>query len=78
MKAGVMEIVGETILDYMMQTGGTEKRITALGVASWGFVANKKALVSPDVSSTLQRFRPFFVNCVVSPKYFQANHFLNW
>jgi hypothetical protein len=51
MKAGVMEIVGETILDYMMQTGGTEKRITALGVASWGYVANKQVLVSPDVSS---------------------------
>jgi hypothetical protein len=51
MKAGVMEIVGETILDYMLQTGGTEKRITAVGIASWGFVANKKALVSPDVSA---------------------------
>jgi SLOG in TRPM len=49
-KAGVMEIVGETILDYMLQTGGTEKRITALGIASWGFVANKDVLVSPDVS----------------------------
>lgn len=50
MKAGVMEIVGETILDYLMQTGGTEKHITSLGIASWGFVANKKVLVSPDVS----------------------------
>ena len=48
-RAGVMEIVGETILDYMLQTGGTQKRITALGIASWGFVANKQALVSPDV-----------------------------
>jgi SLOG in TRPM len=50
MKAGVMEIVGETLLDYMMQTGGIEKRITSLGIASWGYVANKKALVSRDVS----------------------------
>ena len=51
MRTGVMEIVGETILDYMLQTGGTEKRITALGIASWGFVGNRSALVSPDVSS---------------------------
>lgn len=63
-----MEIVGETILDYMMQTGGTEKRITALGIASWGYVANKQALVSKNVSShncdssSLFFFRPTAVH----------------
>ena len=51
MRTGVMEIVGDAILDYMLQTGGTEKRITALGIASWGFVGNRSALVSPDVSN---------------------------
>jgi SLOG in TRPM len=53
-RAGVMEIVGETILDYMLQTGGTEKRITALGIASWGFVGNRSALVSPDVRNSIR------------------------
>lgn len=28
-----------------------KKRITALGIASWGFVGNKAALVSPDVKN---------------------------
>ena len=47
--AGVMEIVGEAVRDYMLQTSGTDRRIIALGVASWGFVANNQALISQDV-----------------------------
>lgn len=52
--SGVMDFVGSAVRDYMLQTGGMEKRLIALGIASWGLVANNKALISSDVGAYVQ------------------------
>ena len=45
-KSGCMEIVGEAVRDYTLQTSGQEKKIISVGIASWGLIANNDKLVS--------------------------------
>lgn len=54
---GVMEIVGDAVHDYMLQMGVSGRRIVVLGIATWGFVANKASLVVNEVRTLL------FANC---------------
>ena len=43
--AGVMQLVGEAVKDYMVTQGAVEKEIVALGIVPWGVVYNKEVLV---------------------------------
>ena len=45
---GVMKIVGEAVNDYQMTSASSDQKIVALGIATWGIINNKKALVNPD------------------------------
>ena len=46
--AGVMKFVGEAVSEYMQTQGVIEKPIVALGIATWGIVDNKAALVDQE------------------------------
>ncbi|KAL3875814.1 hypothetical protein ACJMK2_033729, partial [Sinanodonta woodiana] len=48
MGTGVMKIVGEAVRDHILTKGTTDKKIVALGIATWGCVANRKSLVGHD------------------------------
>ena len=66
--AGVMEFVGEAVKEYMLTQGVIEQQIVALGIATWGIVDNKEALVDPDVRTpqlpcTLLSVQPHCVLC---------------
>ena len=41
---GVMQFVGEAVRDHMITLGSNDKTVVALGIASWGCVANRSAL----------------------------------
>ena len=47
---GVMKFVGEAVRDHMLTSGTCEQPVVALGIATWGIVDNKEALISEDVS----------------------------
>ena len=47
--AGVMEFVGEALKEYVLTEGVIEQPVVALGIATWGIVDNKEALISEDV-----------------------------
>ena len=49
MNAGVMKLVGEAIKENAA-IRFNKKPLVAIGVATWGCVNNKKALVNPEVS----------------------------
>ncbi|XP_041364291.1 transient receptor potential cation channel subfamily M member-like 2 [Gigantopelta aegis] len=42
---GIMQIVGEAIHEYMMAHGVQDQKLVALGIATWGIVSNRSALV---------------------------------
>ncbi|KAL3875817.1 hypothetical protein ACJMK2_033732 [Sinanodonta woodiana] len=44
MGAGVMKFVGEAIRDHILTKGISDKNIVALGIATWGCVANRESL----------------------------------
>ena len=39
-----MQFVGEAVRDHMITLGSNDKTVVALGIASWGCVANRSAL----------------------------------
>ena len=41
---GVMQLVGEALRDHLITLGSNDKSVVALGIASWGCVANRAAL----------------------------------
>ena len=41
---GVMQFVGEAVRDHLITLGSQDKTVVALGIASWGCVANRSAL----------------------------------
>ena len=41
---GVMQFVGEAVRDHLITLGSNDKSVVALGIASWGCVANRAAL----------------------------------
>ena len=43
-----MKIVGEAVNDYQLTSAPSDQKIVALGIATWGIINNKKALVNPD------------------------------
>ncbi|KAJ8350040.1 hypothetical protein SKAU_G00251700 [Synaphobranchus kaupii] len=45
---GVMKHVGQAVQDYTLTTSSTEDQIVAIGVATWGIVLNRHALVNPE------------------------------
>lgn len=48
---GVMEFVGEAVQDHIQASGGPgQNECVALGIASWGTVANNLALDGEGVS----------------------------
>ena len=49
--AGVMEFVGEAVKEHMMTTGMSEQKVVALGIATWGIIDNREALIGDHVSS---------------------------
>ena len=47
---GVMQFVGEAVRDHQLTAGGvTGQPVVALGIATWGIVDNKQALISDGV-----------------------------
>ncbi|KAK3595123.1 hypothetical protein CHS0354_002376 [Potamilus streckersoni] len=44
MATGVMKIVGEAVKDHILTKGTSDKKIVALGIATWGCVANRECL----------------------------------
>ena len=49
MNAGVMKHVGEAIRDSAIARGANKNPIVAIGIATWGCVNNREALVNPKV-----------------------------
>lgn len=47
---GVMQFVGEAVRDHLITLGSNDKSVVALGIASWGCVANRNALDGEEVS----------------------------
>ncbi|KAJ8253025.1 hypothetical protein GJAV_G00208300 [Gymnothorax javanicus] len=45
---GVMKHVGQAVRDYALTTSSLEDQIVAIGVATWGIVLNRHALVHPE------------------------------
>ncbi|XP_053387178.1 transient receptor potential cation channel subfamily M member 2-like isoform X2 [Mercenaria mercenaria] len=41
---GVMQFVGEAVRDHLITLGSSENNIVALGIATWGCIANREAL----------------------------------
>lgn len=41
---GVMQFVGEAVRDHLLTLGTNDKNIVALGIATWGCIANREAL----------------------------------
>ena len=41
---GVMKFVGEAVREHMLETGASEQKIVALGIAAWGIIDNKDSL----------------------------------
>ena len=39
-----MQFVGEAVRDHLITLGSNDKSVVALGIASWGCVANRAAL----------------------------------
>ena len=53
--AGVIKFVGEAINEHMLTTGmSSEQNIVALGIATWGIIDNKEALIASDKVGTYQ------------------------
>ena len=48
-KSGVMEFVGDAVRDHRI-TSGKKEDVVALGIATWGMVANRLNLDGDDVS----------------------------
>ncbi|KAK2839691.1 hypothetical protein Q5P01_013431 [Channa striata] len=46
--AGVMKHVGQAVRDYALSSSSMQGQIVAIGVATWGIVHNREALVSPE------------------------------
>ena len=40
----MMQFVGEAVRDHLITLGSNDKSVVALGIASWGCVANRAAL----------------------------------
>lgn len=49
---GVMKHVGQAVRDYAMSSS-MQSKIVTIGVATWGIIHNRKALVHPEVGQTL-------------------------
>ena len=39
-----MQFVGEAVRDHLITLGSSENNIIALGIATWGCIANREAL----------------------------------
>ena len=48
-----MQFVGEAVRDHMITLGSNDKSVVALGIASWGCVANRAALDGEGVKYEL-------------------------
>ena len=48
---GVMEVVGEAVRDHVTAFGSRDNHVIALGIATWGYVANRNSLEGEDVSN---------------------------
>ena len=48
--AGVMKHVGQAVKDYALSSSMQGSQIVAIGVATWGIIHNREALVHPEVS----------------------------
>uniref|UniRef100_A0A3Q3K9A5 TRPM SLOG domain-containing protein n=1 Tax=Monopterus albus TaxID=43700 RepID=A0A3Q3K9A5_MONAL len=47
--AGVMKHVGQAVRDYALSSSSTRGQIVAIGVATWGIIHNRNALVNSEV-----------------------------
>lgn len=47
---GVMQFVGEAVRDHLITLGSNDNNIVALGIATWGCIANREALDGEEVS----------------------------
>ena len=48
-KRGVMELVGDAVREYNLETGTSKRQIVLVGIVSWGLVANRKNLKDSKV-----------------------------
>lgn len=46
---GVMKHVGRAVRDYNLSSNAVEGQIVTIGVATWGIIHNRQALVHQDV-----------------------------
>lgn len=69
-----MEIVGDAVHDYTLQMGGMGRRIVALGIATWGLVANKVSLTVSDVSNA--EVLTSALKLQIAAKFFLSHHIL--
>lgn len=49
LQAGIGRHVGEAVRDHATASTSPCTRVVAMGVAPWGIVANREALVNPKV-----------------------------
>lgn len=45
-----MQFVGEAVRDHLITLGNNDNNIVALGIATWGCIANREALDGEEVS----------------------------
>ena len=50
-----MQFVGEAVRDHMITLGSNDKTVVALGIASWGCVANRSALDGEGVQTLINK-----------------------
>lgn len=41
---GVMQFVGEAVRDHLITLGSNDNKVVALGIATWGCIANRESL----------------------------------
>lgn len=63
---GVMKHVGQAVRDHALSSSSMRGQIVAIGVATWGTLHNRHALVQPEVRTEdcLHTSRNFLLHCL--------------
>ena len=61
--AGVMKHVGKAVRDYALSSGSMQGQIVAIGVATWGIIHKRKALVHSEVQNNTFTHLAFSLSC---------------
>ena len=48
-KRGVMELVGDAVREYNLETGTSKQQIVLVGIVSWGLVEKQKCWIDTKV-----------------------------